>query len=902
MPDFTDPPTPPTATPTPATPSRSVLIWTIGLVVLVIAVGSFLADRTKTPVSAAPTPGASSSPTDAPPGVWTQLLGGNNSDSLSAVAVAPSGTIVTIGTAPTAMLLGFSPEGEIVFSKPPNTIAGGISVLAVAPDGSIVVAGSAYTDGGMDAYLNAYSPTGDPTWSKTLGGPSDDAFTGVTVAQDGTITAVGYTCSTSGDFPPAPAIAPPDPCGVALAAAFDPAGDMLWAKTYGGDAHSAFWGVAAAPDGSVAVIGQNSATDGDLPAPQAMAGTVPSVSLVGKLASDGTLDWAQELGDMTGDSANPTSVAVDQTGAILAAGSSAAADGHFATAHPGVSDAVVAKFTADGSFAWCRAVGGSTSMSQFTHVAVMSDGSAVAAGVTFATDGDAPIHADSAAQAADGLLARIGPDGALTWARAYGGTQTDWLNSVAIAGGDYIAVVGYSRSNDGDFAPTPSNLTGTESYAVLSMIAPDGTQAPPAPDSSASCSTNAPLPASSAPSLVGPNGTWTRTLSDPAELNRFIATAVAPDGTIYALNDITALLYAFAPDGTQLRQSWPDSLSCAHPTSLAFTASGNVVVAGSSKVSTSMDAFIAELSPTGEELWSKTLGGSSDDGFTGAVVAPDGTILAVGYTSSTNGTLPPAPEAAAAQIGVAVAVSFTPDGTQRWAKTYGGNDSSRFYGVAATPDGSFAVIGLNGAPDGDLPPARDGGGGVNFLAKLGTDGTIAWADDLDSARVDPSAVAADSSGSIFVAGRGILSAAVARFTGAGTLTWSMSVDELSNGYFGSQFVSVAVAPDGSVVAAGRTPVNDPSDLTAEPYPDGLVARFAADGTSGWQRAYGGSRYDWFTTVALTSDNHIVVGGDGTVNDGYFAPASASPSPTSSADGPSYTVLAMLAPDGTPAPR
>jgi hypothetical protein len=71
-----------------------------------------------------------------------------------------------------------------------------------------------------------------------------------------------------------------------------------------------------------------------------------------------------------------------------------------------------------------------------------------------------------------------------------------------------------------------------------------------------------------------------------------------------------------------------------------------------------------DLSLARVALWAKTFGGNDFDQLGAFAVAATGDIIAVGHTTSTDGSFP-------ATHGTydALAVRFTPDGTLLWAKT-----------------------------------------------------------------------------------------------------------------------------------------------------------------------------------------------------------------------------------------
>ncbi|MET0244894.1 MAG: hypothetical protein ABW174_15555, partial [Flavitalea sp.] len=60
-------------------------------------------------------------------------------------------------------------------------------------------------------------------------------------------------------------------------------------------------------------------------------------------------------------------------------------------------------------------------------------------------------------------------------------------------------------------------------------------------------------------------------------------------------------------------------------------------VTGHHGPTTTTDAWVVKLSPTGKIIWQKSLGGTKDDQFKGAIVASDGNYLCFGTTESNDG-------------------------------------------------------------------------------------------------------------------------------------------------------------------------------------------------------------------------------------------------------------------------
>jgi uncharacterized delta-60 repeat protein len=270
------------------------------------------------------------------------------------------------------------------------------------------------------------------TWAKTFGGGDDDYFSAVAVAANGDIIAVGDTRSTGGDFPARRGKAD------VVVARFSPEGTLLWAKTYGGNGSDYFFSVAVAANGDIIAVGTTDSTDGDFPARHA-----DQDGVVARFGSDGSLLWAKTYGGNAADFFYGVGLAAG--GDIIAVGTTNSADGDFPSRHAD-QDMVVASFGSDGSLRWAKTYGGNA-IDLCYGVGLAANGDIIAVGSTDSTDGDFSARHGYT----DAFVARFGSDGALLWAKSYGGYGDDEFWGVVVAASGDIVVAGFTNSTDGDF-------------------------------------------------------------------------------------------------------------------------------------------------------------------------------------------------------------------------------------------------------------------------------------------------------------------------------------------------------------------------------------------------------------------------------------------------------------------
>ncbi len=188
--------------------------------------------------------------------------------------------------------------------------------LALDASGNTYVAGSTRSSdfptlhplfpanqGGADAYVTEYSPTGALLWSTTLGGFGDDTAVGVALDASGNVYVGGNTGSfnpgpgqtafptTSGSFDPAPPTSQPAQDPLAFVTKFSPGGaDLVWSTFLPATSQNNSAFAFAVSSGGAAVIGGSTQAT-DLPQVHPLACCTASGGIQGwvtELSADGS--------------------------------------------------------------------------------------------------------------------------------------------------------------------------------------------------------------------------------------------------------------------------------------------------------------------------------------------------------------------------------------------------------------------------------------------------------------------------------------------------------------------------------------------------------------------------------------------------------------------------------------
>lgn len=199
--------------------------------------------------------------------------------------------------------------------------------------------------------------------------------------------------------------------------------------------------------------------------------TAGSDAFVAKLTSGGKLVWSTFLGGSGDDFGE--AIAVDGSGNVYVAGSSAAAWGNPVADHAaGTADAFAAKLNADGTLSWNTFLGGTDNDQGFALA--LDDSGVYVTGSSFAPWGN-PVREYTGS--IDAFAARLNTNGALVWNTFLGGSDGDQAFAIATdgSGNAYIAgnsvsawgapVRDYTASNDAFVAAVAAN--GTLSWTTF---------------------------------------------------------------------------------------------------------------------------------------------------------------------------------------------------------------------------------------------------------------------------------------------------------------------------------------------------------------------------------------------------------------------------------------------------
>jgi len=349
-------------------------------------------------------------------------------------------------------------------------------------------------------------------------------------------------------------------------------------------------------------------------------------------------------------------------------------------------------------------------------------------------------------------------------------------------------------------------------------------------------------------------------------LTSFTAVAVAPDGDVAAVNSAHYADYDIVLFDASGTMQWTQHYANSIINDVAFTPDGNVVAVGLTQTGThAADAWLLVLSPDGDQLTTRTFGGSDYDAFTTVAVTPDGGIVAAGNTQSNDGDL------SGAKYPSNMIVRFTSDGTTQWVNAFGYLESLSITSSTVLPNGEVVVAGSVSS----FSRNRSSG----LLLAVGADGQMTWTKtygtDDDNSFSD---VTATVGGGLIAVGNaqrklptGITAdqSLAVELDAAHNLVWAKTSGD-------TPCASVAVGGDGIIYTASKsgtiatlssngTPQDIPGatvDITPSPTtsPTPTIPRPSSVPSPMWFQHVSGSDNSRFESVAVLGDGTIAAAG------------------------------------------
>lgn len=319
--------------------------------------------------------------------------------------------------------------------------------------------------GKSDAAIMLYDKNGEQKWETLVGGSAADTFNSVIVSSNGGYVAVGTSQSSDGDLEN---ISKGSKDGVV--AKFDNSGNLEKIVTIGGSDTDELKDVIMTYDRGYLAVGYSHSTDGDLE--NLNKGTDRDAIIV-KLDKDLNIEWIDRAGGSGGDAAVKkmdefSSVMTSSDGGYLAVGYSNSTDGDLENISKGSKDALMVKYSSDGTKEWVKTYGGldddvftsiakahnkSTSSDKDETDEQNTDGGYILSGTTSSTDN---IFENLNTTGTDNaFILRVDSKGEMIWVDTLENSEKASGKTV-LTNRDGFVMAGTYSENDNDFVSQKS--------------------------------------------------------------------------------------------------------------------------------------------------------------------------------------------------------------------------------------------------------------------------------------------------------------------------------------------------------------------------------------------------------------------------------------------------------------
>ncbi|MGV6861297.1 MAG: SBBP repeat-containing protein [Putridiphycobacter sp.] len=314
-------------------------------------------------------------------------------------------------------------------------------------------------------------------WAKSFGGTLEDQGNSITVDASGNVYTTGRFDGTV-DFDPGAGTTYLTSVGNAdvFIQKLDPSGNLLWAKSFGGTSSDVSYSIALDASGNIYTTGSFQGTaDFD---PDAGTTNLTSTGnqdvFIQKLDPSGNFLWAKSFGGTP--SERGYSIMADASGNVYTTGYFAGTvdfdpgAGTTNLTSAGIIDVFVQKLDPSGNLLWAKSFGGASEEWGYS-ITIDASGNLYTTGYFQGTvdfDPGAGTTNLTSAGSNDVFIQKLDPSGNFLWAKSFGGTSTDYGNSITVDASGNVYTAGYfSGTVDFDPGTGTSHLNSAGAYDVF---------------------------------------------------------------------------------------------------------------------------------------------------------------------------------------------------------------------------------------------------------------------------------------------------------------------------------------------------------------------------------------------------------------------------------------------------
>lgn len=377
-----------------------------------------------------------------------------------------------------AFVMKLDPAGKGLWARQTQGAAYGSAVGADA-DGNVIVAGSFHdgidlgagplqSAGASDLFVAKYDPSGELLWSRQYGGPGHQWPEDMAVDAQGNVVLIGGL-HDGADFGDGYAPAAGETDFFVLK--LDPSGKRLWSRQLGTTGYDYGLGIAVGSGGALALTGSFEGTL-DLGG----GALVPAGSddvFVAWLSPDGAHVWSQRHGGGGHDLGKAIAVGPSDTVVVAGLSTGLIDLGTGPLSGGGDYDAFVAWYAKDGECLGAHVFGAPGAMAEALGVAADSAGNVVVAGMVTGTVsfGGAALTTVSSDWTHDLFVVKLDPAGQHVHSHLFGDEQQQLTAAVEVdATGSALVTGSFSGSIDFGTGPLPAPEAGTGDLFIAKLM------------------------------------------------------------------------------------------------------------------------------------------------------------------------------------------------------------------------------------------------------------------------------------------------------------------------------------------------------------------------------------------------------------------------------------------------
>jgi cysteine-rich repeat protein len=428
------------------------------------------------------------------------------------------------------------------------------------------------------------------------------------------------------------------------------------------------------------------------------------------LADPGATVWSRRLGGTSTDVG--FDIAVDSAGNVLLTGyfQGTADFGGGPLSSAGGDDVFVVKLDAQGQHLWSRRFGG-TGDDSVEDIAVDGAGNVLLTGYFQGTAdfGGGPL---SSAGPGDIFAVKLDAQGQHLWSRRFGGTGNDSGYGIAVDSADNVLLTGYFQGT-ADFGGGPLSSAGNNDIFAVKLDA-QGQHLSSRRFGGTSNDYGDDIAVDSAGNVL--------------LTGYFQGTADFGGGPLYSAGSTDIFAVKLDAQGQHLWSRRLGGTSDDFGAGIAVDSAGNLLLTGYFQGTAdfgggplysagSWDFFAAKLDTQGQHLWSRRFGGTSGDLSASIAVDSAGNVLLTGYFGGTV-DFGAGPLASAGSTDI-FAVKLDPQGQHLWSRRLGGTSDDFGHGITVDSAGNVLLTGyFAGTVDFGSGPLSSAGGYDVFAVKL----------------------------------------------------------------------------------------------------------------------------------------------------------------------------------------